>query len=105
MNNLTEIYNEDMETICRYCAIISFSIGTLIFLLFLGSNSDGLIMLGLYFTLFAVGINTLLFLFNSICAFFSEKYWKKYLTNSGLLLVNIPIAILYLYIVLEKSVF
>lgn len=105
MNKLTEIYYEEMKTICRYCTFISFGIGTLIFLFFLLSGEDGLIILGLYFTLFAAGINTLLFLFNSCCAFFTEKYWKQYLINSGLLLLNIPIAILYLYIVLEKSGF
>lgn len=105
MRTLTEMYYHDMKTICQYCAGISFSIGTLIFLFYITSKSDGLIILGLYFTLFAALINFLLFAINTICAFYSKTYWKKYLLNSGLLLLNIPVVPLYIYLVLEISGF
>ncbi|SEP66051.1 hypothetical protein [Flavobacterium urocaniciphilum] len=97
MRTLTEMHYHDMKTICQYCAVISFS--------YITSKSDGLIILGLYFTLFAALINFLLFAINTICAFYSKTYWKKYLLNSGLLLLNIPVVPLYIYLVLEISGF
>lgn len=101
MKKLTETYYQDMKKICVNCAIFSFSIGTLIFLLYLFSKNDKAIIFGLYFTLFAIVLNTMLFTINTFCAIFSNKYRKNYLINSGILLINIPIASLYLYSVLE----
>lgn len=102
MKILTVNYYQDFKTISQYCAILSFAIGTLLFLMFLTSSENSIITLGLYYTLFAIGINILMFLFNICCAMFTEKYWKQYLINAAKLLINIPIAIFYLYIVLEK---
>lgn len=101
MKKFTETYYQDFKTICHYCAIISFGFGTLLFLLFLTSKSDKIVGLGLYFTLIALAINSLLFVFNTFFGLFSKEYWKKYLLNSGILLINLPITFLYLYIVLE----
>lgn len=101
MKKFTEKYYPDMKIICRNCAIFSFSIGTVIFLLYLFSKNEKAIIFGLYYTFFAIVLNFILFIFNTLCALFSKNNWKNYLINSGILLLNIPVASLYLYLVLE----
>ena len=105
MKKLTETYYQDLKIICQYCAIFSFSIGTLIFLLYLLSRNDGVIILGLYYTFFAIALNATLFTINAICVVFSNKYRKNYILNSGILLINVPIASLYFYLTLEIAGF
>lgn len=101
MKNFIETYYPDFKKTCQYCAITSFTLGTLLFIIFLISEKNTILFFGLYFTLFAIAFNALLFLINTFCAIFSDKNRKKYLVNSGILLINIPIAILYFYIVLK----
>lgn len=105
MKKFTETYYQDLKIISQYSAIFSFSIGTLIFLLYLLSKDDKLIILGLYFTLFAIALNAILLTINVFCALFSTKYWKNYLINSGILLINVPIASVYCYVALEIAGF
>ena len=102
MKKFTETYYQDLKTICHYCAIISFTIGTLIFLLYLTNKVDKTIIIGLYYTVIAILVNTTLFTFNTLCALFTSKYWKKYLINSVILLLNAPIALFYFYVVIEQ---
>ncbi len=102
MKKFTETYYQDIKTICQYCAIISFSIGTLIFFFYLTNKADKTILTGLYYTFIATLINMILFIFNILCSLFSSKYWKNYLINSGVLLINAPIALFYFYVVIEE---
>ena len=102
MKKFTETYYQDLKTISHYCAIISFAIGTLIFFLYLTNKVDKTIIIGLYYTVIAILVNTILFTFNTLCAFFTSKYCKKYLINSGILLLNAPIALFYFYVVIEQ---
>lgn len=105
MKKITETYYQDLKIISQYCAIFSFSFGSLIFLLYLLSKDDKLIMFGFYFTFFAIALNTILLTINLFCALFSTKHWKNYLINSGILLINVPFASLYFYIALEIAGF
>lgn len=105
MKKFTETYYQNLKTTCHYCTIVLFGIGTLIFLFYLTNKVDKTIIIGLYYTVIAILINTILFTFNTLCALFTNKYWKNYLINSGILLLNAPIALFYFYVVIEKIKF
>ena len=81
-------------------AIISFTIGTLLFgTHFLIPRSDTLFVIGLYYTLTAIFVNGIMFL-KLIYDWIIDPE-KRYSTEKqGLvLLANIPIAILYFFII------
>lgn len=102
MKKFAETYYQDMKIGCQYCAIFSFSLGTLIFLLYLFSDNNGAIILGLYYTFFAIALNSILFTITTFCVIFSDKYRKIYIQNLGILLINVPIALCYFYVVIEE---
>jgi hypothetical protein len=87
-----------------YLALLSFSIGTILFILHLiFPYEDGIIILGFFYVLFAILINSLSLL--NLCYLFITKPENRE-TNAIrilILLANIPIALLYFYIVMNKN--
>ncbi len=84
-------------------AIISFSIGTILFLLQLVNfNIEGLPVVGLFYLFLAVVTNlmVLLVLLLKLCI---EKQKTPILKSIGIILTNAPIAMLYTYILFEYS--
>lgn len=79
---------------------ISFGLGTYILLLFLTDkdNSDTIIM-GFFYVFAATVINFGLLLFSIVSAIVHKEYRKQILKRTAVMLINIPIAILYFYIV------
>jgi len=81
---------------------ISFTIGTLILLLHLFGNRDISYAIGFLFILLAVFVNASLFGALVICSFLFKEYQKTILQQAAILLINIPVAVVYLYIVINN---
>ena len=81
-------------------AFISFTIGTLLFsAFFLIPSSDNLIFIGLFYTLLAITLNGIVFL-KLIYNWITDIENRNSTAKQGLvILANIPITILYLFII------
>ncbi|WP_298371015.1 hypothetical protein [uncultured Lutibacter sp.] len=81
-------------------ALISFIIGTLLLVAFYFSNSISITIFGIFFIAIA-GIVNLSVLIKVLINLIKEKeHRKKHMLTSGIIILNIPIAILYFYIVM-----
>lgn len=86
----------------RIITLLSFLLGTIIFSLYLYfDNSNDIGKFGLYFVIIALIINTLLFLVNLIAIIIEGNNRLELIKTCGLMLLNIPFAILYFYIVIS----
>jgi hypothetical protein len=86
----------------RATALLSFGFGTILFSLFLYFGESIVpIMVGVKFVIVAILVNSILFLTNIILAITNSKNRMELLKTCGILLLNIPIAILYFYIVIS----
>lgn len=95
--------NQKSAGFSTYLAIGSFSFGTLLFLLHFALPEYGLLyFIGYFYLILAFFINLLVFL-NLLFLYFIKPNERKDLTIKMLImLANIPIALLYLYIVFNK---
>ncbi len=78
---------------------LTFGIATIIFMLYLQSGDLDFGFLGYFFFLFAVPVNIVLFLFLNIRAERSDDPKKVY-RSAFLMLINLPVAVLYFFVVL-----
>ena len=86
----------------KIITLCCFVIGTTLFSLFLYLGESKIpIMIGIKFIIVAILINTILFLANLIIALLNSENRFEYLKTCGLILLNIPIAILYFRIILS----
>ena len=86
----------------RATALLSFGFGTILFSLFLYFGESIVpIMVGVKFVIVAILVNSILFFTNIILAITNSKNRMELLKTCGILLLNIPIAILYFYIVIS----
>lgn len=96
--------NNTSTAFSTYLALLSFGIGTLLFVLHLVFPfEEGILILGFFYVLFAILINSLSLL-NLCYLFITEPEHRE--TNAIrilILLANIPIALLYFYIVVHKN--
>ena len=76
--------------------LISFIIGTVFFGLYIAGNEEILIY-GLFYVLISAMTNFVILLLLSAISFNNKKYQTIILQRTSLMLVNIPVAILYLY--------
>lgn len=80
---------------------ISFLAGTFLWILFLITQSDFLVMIGFYYVLTAIIVNVIILL-QELIIFITNVSEEKASGNSVvLLLANIPIALVYLFIILN----
>ena len=87
---------------CRITAALSFAIGTIFFAVQLYFNNwDDLAYLGLFFILLATVVNGFLVISLVVSIALYPKRWLLYTKTIGLLLLNIPIAFAYFYLLLE----
>lgn len=95
--------NQKSAGFSTYLAIGSFGIGTLLFLLHFALPEYGLLyFIGYFYLILAFFINLLVFL-NLLFLYFIKPNEREDLTIKMLImLANIPIALLYLYIVFNK---
>lgn len=88
--------------VSKIIALLSFVIGTILFSSFLYFGESKIpIMIGIKFIIVAILINTILFLANLIIALFNSENRFEYLKTCGVILLNIPIAILYFRIIIS----
>ena len=85
--------------IAKLSTLISFSIGTVLFLTYIVTNFEGLLTIGLLYLITAILVNLLLFITIVLRVIIIKEDRIEILKNLFLMLINIPIAYLYAYIV------
>lgn len=94
MNNIT--------TIGKIIALLSFIIGTILFSFFLYFGTGFIsVLTGIRFIIVAFIINLIILLGNLLCLFLDLKRSFEYIKTCGIILLNIPIAVLYIYIIIS----
>lgn len=99
-NPITELTN-----LAKGIAKYSFLIGTAIFLIYCASRIDDLIYLGFLYLVIALILNLfiLLILITAIIAY--PKQYLELLRTATIILLNLPIATFYLWVVTEVPFF
>jgi len=104
---MTEATKNNIQ-VAKYSAIISFSVGTLLFLAFLvfeyfklKNLVEPLIIIGILYVLLALLFNSIIFLSLLYTIVNDSKYYKTILAYTGLLILNLPISFGYLYLILN----
>lgn len=78
---------------------LSFILGTSLFVLFLNNQEfDLMIQIGLLFVISALIINSVLILAILFFAIKNHGYRKELFITAGIMLINIPIVVIYLYV-------
>lgn len=83
----------------RHLALWSFLLGSLIFLIFHGGWHD-IMFVGMYYVLVATVINAVMLFWALILALFNAERRFEHLKTAGIILLNIPVAIFYFYLVI-----
>lgn len=97
---------ENIINTSKLIAIISFVLGTcLVVVFFLFPKEFSILKLGLYYVGIATIVNALIFLLLLITALVYWNFRIRVFKTCGLLLLNIPIAIAYFFIVINYSRF
>jgi len=102
-------HSQSMQWLLRAPLIVagaSFTIGTALLLYFLSDpHFEPIMPIGFCFVVLAFFVNSVVFTSLIICGFILKEYQKEIFTRAGLLLVNIPIAAVYIYIVFNSDPF
>ncbi len=92
---------DDSILTAKKTAFISFAIGTFLFLLFVFiTQSLKLIYLGFAYVLGAIIINSIVMHYLVYLLLNFPRAWKKLILTCLIVLSNIPISMLYLYVIL-----
>lgn len=83
--------------ICRWTALLSFVIGTIIFILYFFTSSFSVVIAGYVFVIVAVIVNAVLFVLLAKVIFTNRQQRRRILFTGLVLLVNIPVVMLYFY--------
>ena len=89
------MYERSLNDIGKWIAIFSFIIGTILLLCFYFFDNDNIFLIGYLYILFAIIVNLIILIFLVI-----NNSKGKNLKTIGLILLNIPIAYFYFYIVI-----
>jgi len=93
-----------ISNIGKAVAILSFIMGTTLFSFFLYFGEQFIpIMVGLAFIGVAITLNTILLAANLIASLMNATNRYDNLKTCGIILLNIPIAILYFYIIISLN--
>ncbi|RWW91968.1 hypothetical protein [Flavobacterium cerinum] len=80
---------------------ISFTIGTILFAVFM-INGSKVIIIGFLYVLIAIFINTIAAGVLAVCAYVYKDYQNEIVNKTVILFINIPVAILYCYLVFSR---
>ena len=80
----------------NWTAVCSFAIGTLLFLALIITKYSTIAYVGFYYLIIIIPVNILVLLIIIATAFLNKERWIEHLKTMGLMLLNIPIAWLYL---------
>lgn len=95
---MEEIPEPQMNYLGKKIACYSVIVSTMIFFAYLISNSFFLIIAGAVFTLGAAILNVLVLALILVAFIFNKSYWRNSLFSVVCLLLNIPLVILYIFI-------
>ena len=98
---MMESENFSLTKLSMYMFKYSLIIGTALFLLYIFSQNTEIIILGFVYLCIATVLNLMLFLSLLIMVLSDAKSRIENLKSMGLLIINIPIAILYFFILIE----
>ncbi|MGM9478444.1 hypothetical protein ACS5PU_18610 [Pedobacter sp. GSP4] len=96
---MKEIPDPQMIYIAKKLAYYSALIGTIIFVSFLLSKATYLMGLGLVYILSATVINAIFLLVLVIELIYNPIHWRSYLATIICMLLNIPLSMLYFFLV------
>lgn len=106
IKNITVNAPEEVKSSIKmpvYLFLISLAIGTLLLLLHFAIPQVNFLVAGFIYLLIAAAVNIIMFGCLVIYSFVYWKYKWAILLHACLLLVNIPIAVVYIYIIFEFS--
>lgn len=89
-----------LNTLGRLTALFSFLIGTGLFASSFHVMDKNILAIGLYYVLFAFFINLLILFMVLLKSYMDEDNRKSLLGTAGLMLLNIPVVLLYLWAML-----
>lgn len=93
-----------IKNTAKLTALVSFIIGTFLVLLFaLFRTCDTLIVIGIYYVAIAIAVNLIVFVSVLISVLYFWNLRHQLFITCGVLLLNIPIAIAYFFIVIYLS--
>lgn len=81
----------------------SFLIGTALLIIYCTTKYEPLIPLGLLYVILAMIVNSIMLLIMLIMIIIYPKYYHKLLKTAAIILLNLPIAYLYFWIVTELA--
>jgi len=93
-------FKHPINYIAVLTALMSFSIGTLLLLVYKISGYSNLIAIGYFYTIVAAIVNSILVLLLLLNILLNFKNSKEHLLTLGIVLANIPIVIFYMDVVL-----
>jgi hypothetical protein len=81
--------------------LVFFGTGTSLLLLFILTEFLWILLFGYIFVAVAVVCNLILFCIQVLNSFIFKKYQAKILLHTAVILINVPVALLYFYIVTQ----
>ncbi|MBD0830567.1 hypothetical protein [Aestuariibaculum sediminum] len=94
-----------LTNISKLVALLSFVFGTLLLSTYLYfGRSEQLLFIGLKYVLLAIAINSILLFANLLATIPASSNRLEHLKTCGIILLNIPIACLYIYIVIQFKI-
>ena len=95
--------NKNLNKIGIWTAIISFVVGTILLVLYYFSDSEIVAIVSVFYIIAAGVINFVILLALLIKSRKDSENRKKYFKTAGLILINIPIVLVYLYFIIGLS--
>ncbi|WP_188621216.1 hypothetical protein [Flavobacterium suaedae] len=96
-------YYKELLQIPVWTAAISFIIGTFLFGLYkVDNHNEKILIIGFYYVSFAFFINLVVFLIMVILSFIFRNHQTEILKYASIQLTNIPIVILYLFLIFSN---
>jgi hypothetical protein len=105
MEPVSKTNNKTIQAILHaplWTFVISFSLGTILLLLYLIDKDQGLIIIGLLYVAAAFVLNLVALLILIALSFIHKEYQNAILLNSSVILLNTPIAIVYFLIIINN---
>lgn len=99
MQTLSEIKLKRLLEFPIWVMGVSFAIGTLLLVLYITGDNYGIVMWGFLYVVMAFGINSSVLIAYILLGYALAEYRQQLMERAALLLINIPVAILYYYIV------
>jgi len=105
METLAETYSENESKFTTYIALGSFGIGSLLFIAYLLKPSATILFTGFYYVICALIVNGAAFLSLVVDLFTHWENRENIIIKILIMLANIPITLLYLYIIFNSNHF